>query len=151
MMRISIYFYEGNDLICKQDRWTQVQGDDTYHEKYFLTDHLGSTRSELEFDTNGDPNITENHDLMPYGEEINLPEPDIEQIKFTGKIRDAESGLDNFGNRFFSNIKLRWNSPDYLFADNKQSDPSGWNLYLYVNDNPICLYRIFRRHICVTY
>jgi RHS repeat-associated protein len=32
--------------------------------------------------------------------------------QFTGKERDAETGLDYFGARYFSGVQGRWTSPD---------------------------------------
>jgi RHS repeat-associated protein len=61
---------------------------------------------------------------------------------FTGKERDAESGLDYFGARYFSGAQGRWTSPDWSekpqpvpYADLK--DPQTLNLYSYVRNNPL--------------
>ena len=110
-----------------------------YREKYLLTDHLGSTRAELEFDSGGTPNITENHDLMPYGEEINPATMDSEQLKVAGKIRDAGSGLDNFGARYYSYALMRWPSIDPSGNSANISAPQTWNRYNYVLDNPVTI------------
>jgi RHS repeat-associated protein len=58
---------------------------------------------------------------------------------FTGKERDAESGLDYFGARYFSGLQGRWTSPDKPFADQHLIAPQSWNLYGYVRNNPIIL------------
>jgi RHS repeat-associated protein len=55
----------------------------------------------------------------------------------TGKERDAESGLDYFGARYFSGPQGRFTSPDRPFADQHQEDPQSWNLYSYVRNNPL--------------
>ena len=34
-------------------------------------------------------------------------------VKFTSKERDAETGLDYFGARYFSGAQGRWTSPDW--------------------------------------
>jgi len=55
---------------------------------------------------------------------------------FTGKERDAETGLDYFGARYFSAAQGRFTSPDspsYL----KLSYPQTWNLYAYAVNNPL--------------
>jgi RHS repeat-associated protein len=57
--------------------------------------------------------------------------------KFTGKERDAESGLDYFGARYFSSAQGRFTSPDKPFADQHPEDPQTWNLYSYVRNNPL--------------
>ena len=61
---------------------------------------------------------------------------------FTGKERDAETGLDYFGARYLSSAQGRWMSPDWSttpqavpYAD--FSDPQTLNLYGYVRNNPL--------------
>jgi RHS repeat-associated protein len=61
---------------------------------------------------------------------------------FTGKERDAETGLDYFGARYFSSAQGRWTSPDWStvpqpvpYAD--LTDPQTLNLYSYVRNNPL--------------
>ncbi len=55
----------------------------------------------------------------------------------TGKERDAETGLDFFGARYFSGAQGRFTSPDKPFADQHPKDPQSWNLYSYVRNNPL--------------
>jgi RHS repeat-associated protein len=55
----------------------------------------------------------------------------------TGKERDAESGLDYFGARYFSGAQGRFTSADAPFADQHAEDPQSWNLYGYVRNNPL--------------
>ena len=47
----------------------------------------------------------------------------------TGKERDAETGLDYFGARYYSGAQGRFTSPDRPFADQHRGDPQSWNLY----------------------
>lgn len=56
---------------------------------------------------------------------------------FTGKERDAETGLDYFGARYLSNAQGRFTSPDVPLLDQGPSDPQSWNLYSYVRNNPL--------------
>ncbi|HKV23101.1 MAG TPA: RHS repeat-associated core domain-containing protein [Candidatus Acidoferrum sp.] len=58
-------------------------------------------------------------------------------LLFTGKERDNETGLDNFGARFNSSSFGRFLSPDEPLNDQDQSDPQSWNLYSYVRNNPL--------------
>jgi RHS repeat-associated protein len=60
------------------------------------------------------------------------------QYRYTGKERDAESGLDDFGARYFASTMGRFSSPDpsgLFYAD--PSNPQSFNLYAYVQNNPL--------------
>lgn len=56
---------------------------------------------------------------------------------FTGKERDAETGLDYFGARYYSGAQGRFTSPDQPFADQHAYDPQSWNLYSYARNSPL--------------
>ena len=56
---------------------------------------------------------------------------------FTGKERDAETGLDYFGARYFSGAQGRFTSPDSPFADQNPYNPQSWNLFSYGRNNPL--------------
>jgi RHS repeat-associated protein len=56
---------------------------------------------------------------------------------FTSKERDAETGLDYFGARYFSSAQGRFTSVDGPFNDQDPSDPQSWNLFSYVRNNPL--------------
>lgn len=63
---------------------------------------------------------------------------DGESVKFTGKERDAESGLDFFGARYMSSAQGRWTSPDRMnVTDDKLLVPSTLNKYVYAANNPL--------------
>lgn len=112
--------------------------------RYLTADYLGSVR--LVTDASG--NVVSRHDYLPFGEEIPagvggrttgmvyVANPAVTQ-KFTGKERDAETGLDYFGARYLSGVQGRWTSPDEPFADQHPEDPQSWNLYAYVRNNPL--------------
>jgi RHS repeat-associated protein len=63
--------------------------------------------------------------------------PDAVDRKFTGKERDAETGLDFFGARYFSSAQGRFTSPDPAMSSAKLGDPQTWNRYAYVTNNPL--------------
>jgi RHS repeat-associated protein len=63
---------------------------------------------------------------------------DTEQ-KFTGQIRDNETGMDYFHARYFTNALGRFNSPDPANAGAKLENPQSWNGYSYVLNNPLAL------------
>ncbi len=112
---------------------------------YLTVDHLGSTR--LITDPAGTP--VERRDYLPFGEEITVstgnPRYGVPgyaddggiRLKFTGKERDAETGLDYFGARYFSGAQGRFTTPDPLMASARVSDPQTWNRYSYALNNPL--------------
>ena len=55
----------------------------------------------------------------------------------TGKERDAETGLDYFGARYFSGAQGRFMSADPLGSSAKVSNPQTWNRYTYGLNNPL--------------
>jgi len=57
--------------------------------------------------------------------------------KFTGKERDSESGLDNFGARYMGSSPGRFMSPDPMGGH--LTDPQTLNRYAYVRNNPLSL------------
>jgi RHS repeat-associated protein len=58
-------------------------------------------------------------------------------ISFTGKERDAESGLDYFGARYYASTLGRFMSPDDFTKGTHVADPQSWNLYAYARNNPL--------------
>jgi RHS repeat-associated protein len=58
--------------------------------------------------------------------------------QFTGKERDAESGLDYFGARYYGSALGRFTSADPLWINvNRLVDPQRLNLYAYGRNNPL--------------
>jgi len=55
----------------------------------------------------------------------------------TGKERDSESGLDNFGARYNASSLGRFMSPDPLMASATVYNPQTWNRYTYALNNPL--------------
>jgi len=77
-------------------------------------------------------------DFYPYGGERPITTSSGNPYKFTGKERDSESGLDNFGARYDSSSMGRFMSPDPIFiSPARLFDPQGLNLYAYVRNNPL--------------
>jgi RHS repeat-associated protein len=113
--------------------------------KWLVTDHLGSTRMVID-ETGGLAEI-KRHDFAPFGEELfagvgirstsNGYGEDSTRQKFTGKERDAETGLDFFGARYFAPVQGRFTSPDEPLYDQYADEPQSWNLYSYVRNNPL--------------
>lgn len=57
--------------------------------------------------------------------------------KFTGKERDSESGLDNFGARYNASTMGRFMTPDPLLNSGRPGNPQTWNRYSYALNNPL--------------
>src|SRR5258708_21274446 len=66
--------------------------------------------------------------------------------RYTGKERDSESGLDNFGARYDSSQYGRFMSPDPLGGS--LTDPQTLNKYNYVRNNPLNLTDPTGLYIC---
>jgi RHS repeat-associated protein len=75
------------------------------------------------------------------------PENDARDIehrhyKFTGKERDAESGLDTFGAPYYGSSLGRFMTPDWAAGPTSVpyanfGDPQSLNLHAYVRNNPL--------------
>jgi RHS repeat-associated protein len=100
---------------------------------YYFHDHLHSTNIV----TDGTGNIKNESDYSPYGVEIVIASGDFNRYKFTGKERDSESGLDNFGARYNASALGRFMTPDGPLIYASTDDPQSWNLYSYVRNNPL--------------
>jgi RHS repeat-associated protein len=101
---------------------------------YYFSDHLGS-HGVVE---NATGSVCEQDiDYYPYGGMENDYCPTAAQnYKFTGKERDAESGLDNFGARYDASSMGRFMTPDSPAYSNHKN-PQSWNLYAYALNNPV--------------
>jgi RHS repeat-associated protein len=104
---------------------------------YYFSDHL-KTASVI---TDSAGTIKAESDYYPWGGELQFINNDSNDYKFTGKKRDAETGLDYFGARYYSNGLGRFVTPDWAakatavpYAD--FADPQSLNLYTYVRDIP---------------
>ncbi len=108
--------------------------------EYLTADHLGSTR--LVTSSSGAERRC--LDYLPFGEQMtqgmggrgscyaSANEP---RVKFTGKERDGETGLDYFGARYMSAAQGRFTGADPIFGD--RNDPQSWNMYAYARNNPL--------------
>jgi RHS repeat-associated protein len=112
--------------------------------QYVGVDGLGSTR--LLTDASGNlPPAGGCHDYLPFGTELTqgmagnrgscFGGTDGVEEKFTGKERDAETGLDFFEARYLSSAQGRFTSPDAIGGH--LEDPQTLNRYAYVRNNPL--------------
>jgi RHS repeat-associated protein len=121
------YIYFGGKRVARIDLPAN-----TVH--YYLSDHLGSTSIVA----SAVGALEEESDYYPFGTEMIVTGPGVNSYKFTGKERDSESGLDNFGARYNASIFGRFMTPDpiHILAQ-KIADPQQWNMYAYVRNNPL--------------
>jgi RHS repeat-associated protein len=73
---------------------------------------------------------------MTYASKCCLSAASDPLCNFTGKERDAESGNDYFGARYYASSMGRFTSPDDG-SDFDPESPQNWNLYSYVRNNPL--------------
>ena len=114
---------------------------------FYHSDHLGSAT----WITSDRGLAVQYLHYMPFGElweNQQAPEYD-ERFKFTGKERDAETGYDYFGARYYFSLLGIWMSPDpllneyphissYAYVENnpiKYIDPNGKEKYNFLNPN----------------
>jgi RHS repeat-associated protein len=117
------YAYAGSQLVAEYEGGTTL---------FVHKDHLGSTRVM----TTMNGTVADSMDYLPYGEQI--AGGSTTTHKFTGKERDAESGLDDFGARYYSSTVGRFASVDPHLADAQRLlDPQQLNMYGYARDNPL--------------
>src|SRR5205807_8131745 len=109
---------------------------------YYFSDYL-KTASVIS-DATGS-NIKSESDYYPWGGELKFANGDSNHYKFTGKERDAETGLDYFGARYYSNGLGRFITPDWAAKATavpyaEFADPQSLNLYSYVRNIPTTKY-----------
>ena len=88
--------------------------------------------------TDQNAQVVSRHDFLPFGEEWNPPANAKEKKLFTGHERDAETGLDYFGARYYRPQVGRFTTIDPLQTTSENlADPQRWNRYAYVRNNPL--------------
>jgi len=124
--------------VFAENRLLATYKSDGYGPHYVLSDWLGSKRVQLA--NNGYVESTWAN--LPYGNSqqcILCSNSDASDEHFTGKERDAESGLDNLEARYFGSSGGRFLSPDpgSIGAVVHMGDPQSWNGYSYARNNPL--------------
>ncbi len=119
------YIFFGGQRIARRDSSANVV--------YYMADHLGTSRLV----TNASGSILDESDFYPFGGERVISSSSGNTYKFTGKERDSESGLDNFGKRYDSSSMGRFMTPDAFYKDSHVGDPQSWNEYAYARNNPL--------------
>lgn len=106
---------------------------------YFIDDHLGSTSVVV----SSTGTVENRSEFAPYGGEWTYQTSLSNQnYKFTGKERDSESQLDNFGARYYGSALGRFMTPDWAEKPTTVpyavfGDPQTLNLYAYVENAPM--------------
>jgi RHS repeat-associated protein len=107
--------------------------------EYYHLDGIGSVRAV----TDAAGQVVERHDYLPYGEECltggcgGAGGGGHQPLRFTGKERDPETGLDYFGARYLDVRFARFHTVDPVQTWSANlADPQRWNRYAYARDNP---------------
>ncbi len=87
---------------------------------YYFADHLGSSRVV----TSATSTVIDSCDYYPFGGEVASCSGSGNHYKFTGKERDGESGLDNFGKRYFGSSRARFQTADPVIVSPEKDDES---------------------------
>jgi RHS repeat-associated protein len=122
------YIYAGSRLLASES----PTGTRHYH-----LDHLGTPR--VITDANGNALAGSPYQYFPFGEEATATPPSDERLRFTGHERDHDySGLslDYMHARFYNQQGGKFLSVD-PGQDFDPKKPQSWNLYSYVQNNPL--------------
>jgi RHS repeat-associated protein len=103
--------------------------------RFFVDDQLGSTNVLV--GQNG--TVIDDLDYYPWGGQVpTSKKTSNNEFLFTGKERDAESGLDFFGARYYSSLMGRFLQADPVaFTGGRLLAPQSVNRYSYADGNPI--------------
>ena len=103
-----------------------------YDYQYFLGDNLGNTRVTFGTKT-GTAAIIQKDDYYPFGLEINrTPGSPKNEYLYNRKELQEETGLYDYGARFYDPIVARWTTIDPLTEISRR-----WTPYNYVESDPI--------------
>ncbi len=147
----TLYWYMSSGIVAESDLLGNLQSEYVFFGgervarkdfpgnavSYYFSDHL-KTASVIT-DAVGTPKSES--DYYPWGGELQFLNGDSNHYKFTGKERDAETGLDYFGARHYSNGLGRFITPDWATKPVAipyavLGDPQTLNLYTYVRNIP---------------
>ena len=116
---------------------------DTSGIQFYISDPLGTKRIGV----NALGVISKTCLSLPYGNDVGNPVAanctgdNSDEHHFTGKERDAESGNDYFGARYYASSMGRFLSPDpKMISKQRMVDPQQWNMYEYSKNNPIAFF-----------
>jgi RHS repeat-associated protein len=139
--QVNEYIYFNGQRACPERSRRVTQREHGVGWFNYAADHLGSARIV----TDAAGNVLEESDYYPgvYPERSRRGEEKVytstcpQNYKFTGKERDAESGLDNFGARYYGSTLGRFLQVDPANVGALLPEPQTWNAYAYVGNNPL--------------
>jgi RHS repeat-associated protein len=104
--------------------------------QYYHGDHLGSARIMTDATGTKIQDCTFN----PFGEQVICsPDNASNHYRFSGKERDSEDGLDDFGARYYGSSMGRWATPDPANFGAHRGNPQSFNAYSYAYNDPLSL------------
>ena len=102
--------------------------------EYYHLDAVGSVRAV----SNQAGTVVRRYDYFPFGDGPVDVTAQGDPLRFTSKPRDAESGLDYFGARYYASRSGRMTTVDPLMdVEAALFDPQQWNRYAYARNNPL--------------
>jgi RHS repeat-associated protein len=109
--------------------------------RYYHEDAIGNVRAVS--DEAG--HVVERHDDDPFGQAINAESQSDSVFRFAGKERDAETGSEYFGARYYSSPTGRFTTADDTSAGlppvvlpySSLANPQSLNRYAYAHNNPL--------------
>ncbi|HEY6249912.1 MAG TPA: RHS repeat-associated core domain-containing protein [Candidatus Angelobacter sp.] len=144
----TLYFYMSPGIVAESDLSGTLKSEYVFFDggraarrdlasgavSYYFSDRL-KTAAVI---TDSAGTIKEDEDFYPWGGELPFVNNDPNKYKFSDKERDAETGLDYFGARFYGNALGRFTSPDpKMISKQRMLDPQQWNMYSYTANNPL--------------
>jgi len=130
-----IQYENGTIIFVQTEEGRALKSGANYIYEYSLTDHLGNTR--LSFDQNSATVLKQQDDYFPFGMEISrgsVVSPKNNYL-YNKKELQSETGLYDYGARFYDPVIARWTTPDPL-----SEKLPGWSPYNYVLNNPMKLF-----------
>ena len=136
-LKTTFYVYDASGRLAAEYS-TQPSVSST---SYLFADYLGTPRAI----TDQDGTVIDCSDYSPFGRLLETPTrtlpcqqtPNHAAQQFTGKERDAGTGLDYFGARYFSSAQGRFITPDPDSAGAYIGLPQTLNAYAYTANNPL--------------
>ena len=117
---ISVFVYAGATAPAYM-----IRGGVTYR---IITDNQGSVRLVVDSETG---EVAQRLDYDSFGRVINDTNPGFQPFGFQGGLYDPDTGLVEFGCRWYDAATGRWISKDPILLD------GGWNVYAFCDNDPI--------------